>query len=266
MVTPRRLMFVALLLLAVLPAGSSAQDKPGREKAPRPGELPWKPGEKASDDAPMTLLEVADAARKRWAPGAAASAQRLAADKELKTAFEDEAKRQELAVVFLSRVAAIESGCDKKTGKNRFGYAGLFQLGRAACEDIKERYEEIDDPEEWRKNVEVGAKFLAVTRDRLSRELTRRKVELRLEPVHVYLAHQQGVHGCANLLEMVVKGTAKTTDMNGNQLNNMDSVVKARLTAEGRKPKVLEFYAYWLGAFSAVEAAVKEPPPGERTR
>jgi hypothetical protein len=266
MVTPRHLVFVALLLLAVLPAG--AQEKPGtgKEKAPRPGELPWKPGEKASDDAPLTLLEVADAAKKRWGPGAAASAQRLAADKELRAAFEDEAKRHELAVVFLSRVAAIESGCDKRTGKNRFGYAGIFQLGRAACEDLKESYEAIDDPEEWRKNVEVGAKYLALTRDRLARELARRKVELRIEPVHVYLAHQQGVHGCANLLEMVVKGTARTTDMTGAQLNNMDGVVKARLTAEGRKAKVLEFYAYWLGAFSAVEAAVKEPPPGERTR
>jgi hypothetical protein len=255
---------LAALLAAVLaPAPAGAQEGGRRKKKqvdPRPENERYG-NEKPTPDAPMTLGEIVDAAKRRWNPNATNAQRNLTTDEELRVALADEAGRHELAAVFLHRLVAIESSADKRTGKNRFGYAGLFQLGKAACDDIGVRYDEVDEPAEWRKNVEAGAKYVAVTRDRLARELARRKIERRLAAVDLYLAHQQGVTGCANLLEHVVKNTARTTDMTSAQLNNIDGTLKARLTTGGRVPKIVEFHAYWVGAFTAVEEAIPDLPP-----
>lgn len=249
----------ALLALGVGGAGGAAAQDRKKKVDPRP-EAERYGDEKPTPDAPLTLGEIVDAAKRRWSPNAQGAARNLANDEELRRALADEAQRHGLAEVFLRRLVAIESSADKRTGKNRFGYAGLFQLGRAACQDVGADYEDCDEPAEWRKNVEVGARFVALTRDRLDRELKRRRVERRLVAVDLYLAHQQGVGGCAALLEHVVKGTARTTDATPAMLNNIDGALKQRITAGGRVPKVVEFHAYWVGAFTAVEEAIPDLP------
>jgi hypothetical protein len=191
-----------------------------------------------------------------WSKKADAAADNLAKDKELTTELANAAKGiKYLSEADLRTIVAIESSADKQTGKNKYGYAGLFQLGKTAAEDAGYDYKDVVNPKDWKTNVAAGADYLDLNAKRL------KKAGYDITPLNVYMAHQQGATGAIKILKAVGDGSAKTTDANDNLLNNLpDSFVKG-ITDGGKKVTVQNFYDYWTEAFQTVDAAVNKPAP-----
>jgi hypothetical protein len=196
------------------------------------------------------------AAQRNWAKNAAAAAQNLATDKDLAAALSQAAKGSKyLSEADLRTIVSIESSANRQTGKNKYGYAGLFQMGPAAAKDAGYKFEKLDDPSEWRTNVAAGVRYLELNAQRLS------KAGVDVTPLNLYIAHQQGAAGGVKTLREVQDGSASETPANRNQLNNLPSKLKQAITESGRKVTVQDYYDYWSAAFQTVSQRVNQPSP-----
>jgi hypothetical protein len=182
--------------------------------------------------------------------------QNLEKDQELTERLRQAGKASQLLnEADLRTIVSIESTANRQTGKNKFGYAGLFQLGKGAAKDAGYDFKKLDEPSEWRTNVDAGVRYLEINAQRL------RKAGMEVNPLNVYLAHQQGPTGAIGILQAVQDGSASEKPANKNQLNNLpQSLVKA-ITQSGRKVTVEDYYSYWSEAFRTVSEQVNKTMP-----
>ncbi len=202
---------------------------------------------------PLTLREIYQHARVVWRDAARGAGARLARRDELHAALVTAAGRcQRVDLLELRRIVAIESGANLSVGVNRSGYAGLFQMGPAACADVGTTWEEVKN--DWRKNVEYGARFVELVHQRLGDAIARRPAlrGVEIDSFVLYLGHQQGVQGAVALLEQVRQGGR--APVSPNQRNNLLPLL--RVLGE-HVPTELEYFVYVLGAFDEVAAAVR---------
>lgn len=207
----------------------------------------------------LSLRDVYDEGFRIWSKQAGPAAQRLRGGGELQDRLRAESRRaKRTSLLDLERVIAMESGGKIEVGTNRSGYTGLFQLGPSACIDAGADFDTVS--KDWRKNLDVGVRFVEILHARLSDALAKDPElrHVRVDPFLLYLAHQQGVTGCMQILRVVHGGEGGRTAANKNLANNLlpGSGLWKALTKDDRKPTVLEFFVFFRGAFDSVAAAL----------
>jgi hypothetical protein len=150
----------------------------------------------------------------------------------------------------LKTIMAIESKADRNTGKNKYGYAGLFQMGPGAAKDAGYKYKDLDEPSEWRTNLAAGIAFLNKNAERLQAK------GIPVTPLNAYLAHQQGVAGATRILTAVQDGSASTTPARKNQLANLPRSLRTQITKTGKQVTIQDYYDYWVNVVNAVDTSV----------
>ena len=201
-------------------------------------------------------VSPAAAAQRTWAKNAAAAAQNLQKDETLASALRAGAATSKyLSESDLRTIVSIESTANRATGKNKFGYAGLFQMGKSAAKEAGVRYKDLDEPSEWKTNLKAGVRYLDINAQRLE------KAKIDITPLNVYMAHQQGAAGAVKILEAVRDGTAADTPAKNNQLANLPGSLVKRIEASGRTVTVKDYYDYWTAAFRTVSEKVNPPTP-----
>jgi hypothetical protein len=191
------------------------------------------------------------AAEKIWPRNATRAAQNLQNDTQLTTALQQAAaKSKYFSEADLRAIVSIESSANRQTGKNKYGYAGLFQLGPEAAKDVGYDYNKVSQPKNWKDNIAAGVAFLDKNAARL------KKAGLEVTPLNAYIAHQQGATGGTTILEAVADGSAKTTAANKNQLANLPPSLVKGIQESGRKVTVQDYYDYWRSAFQTVSNQV----------
>ena len=85
-------------------------------------------------------------------------------------------------------MSIIESTGNRHVGTNYFGYTGLMQMGRTAAADVGMSYSSLVGSNNVENNAMAGAKYWNVNDKRLDKSVPR-------DPLHMYLAHQQGAGG-----------------------------------------------------------------------
>jgi hypothetical protein len=153
----------------------------------------------------------------------------------------------------LQAIASIESTANRQTGVNKFGYAGLFQMGPSAAKDVGYDYDKLKDPSNWKTNVAAGVKYLDLNADRLADK------GVPVTALNVYMAHQQGATGAARILQAVGDGSAQTSPANKSMLANLPKSYKNAITGVGKQVTIQNYYDYWNAAYNAVNAAVNTP-------
>ena len=214
----------------------------------------------AAEGSELTLREVYDQGFRIWSKQAAPAAQRLRGGGELPERLRMESKKAKRTTLLdLERIVAMESAGKIEVGTNRSGYTGLFQLGAAACSDVGVAFEEV--ARDWRRNLEAGVRFCELLHQRLSDALAKdpQLAAVDVDPFLLYLAHQQGVSGCMQILRQVKSGAACKLPANKNLANNLlpGSTLWKALTRGERKPTVLEFFVFVRGAFDSVADALR---------
>jgi hypothetical protein len=199
-------------------------------------------------------------AERNWTKTATKAAQNLANDKELSAELSRSAKGSKLfSVDDLRTIVSIESTANRQTGKNKFGYAGLFQMGPTAAKEAGYDYKKLNEPKDWRTNIAAGVRFLEINAARL------KKAGVEITPLNLYLAHQQGASGAIKTLREVQDGSASKTPANRNQLANLPSSLLKGIVQSGRKVTVQDYYDYWSSAFRTVSERVNTAPPSAPT-
>ena len=215
--------------------------------------------EVGAEPAPLTLRQVYEEGFRIWGKQAGPAAQRLRTPSELQERLRLESKQaKRTSLLDLERIIAMESGGKIEVGTNRSGYTGLFQLGPSACADVGVTLDAV--AKDWKQNLEAGVRFVELLHGRLADALAKDRDlrHVRVDPFLLYLAHQQGVNGCMQILRLVHSGDAATTAANKNLANNLlpGSTLWKALTKADRKPTVLEFFVFFRGAFDSVAAAL----------
>ncbi len=229
------------------------QGAPPAAKSPRP----------VAKDAPASpearpTSPAEKAAQRTWKKNAQAAADNLARDTDLSTALRQAASNSPyLSEADLRTIVAIESRGDRSTGKNKYGYAGLFQMGRDAAKQAGYDYKNLDEPSEWKTNVAAGVKYLDINARALER------AGLDVTPLNVYMAHQQGAKGARRILGAVEDGTAATTPAGRNQLSNLPGSYVKGITDSGRDVTLQDYYDYWSESFRTVRERVNAPAPSQ---
>jgi hypothetical protein len=192
-----------------------------------------------------------------WSPNAAKAADNLKSDADLSAALTQAAQgKKYVKDSDLKAIVTIESTANRNTGINKFGYAGLFQMGKTAAKDVGYNYDDIKDPKDWKTNVAAGAKYLEKNAERLAQR------GLPVNAINIYLSHQQGpgnaagTNGAPAIIKAVQDGTAATIPANNNMLNNLPNSYKAGFAQIGQQVTVQDYYNYWSDAFAKVNSAV----------
>lgn len=146
----------------------------------------------------------------------------------------------------LTAMAIIESTGNRSVGTNSYGYTGLMQMGREAASDVGMRYRDLVGAENVEKNALAGAKYWNFNDKVLDEGVPR-------DPLHMYLAHQQGGAGTNKLM----KTLAETPDAlaTGVQKANLPEAVRK---ARGRQLTQQDFYDYWAGKMQAIQDVMAE--------
>ncbi len=146
----------------------------------------------------------------------------------------------------LTAMAIIESTGNRNVGTNAFGYTGLMQMGSDAAKDVGMSFSGMKGGANVDNNALAGAKYWNVNADRLDKNIPR-------DPLHMYLAHQQGAGGTNELMDTLKRNPNTTASRN--QRNNLPGDV---LKALGGKATAQNFYDYWSGKMTAIQDAVKQ--------
>jgi hypothetical protein len=196
------------------------------------------------------------AAERVWGRNADRAAKNLAKDKDLADALREAAGRSKVFTeANLRAIVTIESGADRTTGRNSYGYAGLFQMGASAAKEAGYKYSSISEPSQWRRNIAAGVRYLEINAERL------RRAGVEVTPLNVYLAHQQGAGGARKLLRAVQDGSAATTPATRNELANLPASFVKGITGSGRQVTVQNYYDYWSASFRTVDQRVNQATP-----
>jgi hypothetical protein len=146
----------------------------------------------------------------------------------------------------LVAMAIIESSGNRSVGTNAFGYTGLMQMGRDAATDIGMPYESLVGAENVENNALAGARYSEMNSQRMETEVPR-------DPLHLYLAHQQGASGASDLYETVQSNP--DAQAHSNMRNNLPETVLQKV---GWDPSYQEFYDYWSGKMAAIQSLLAE--------
>lgn len=141
-------------------------------------------------------------------------------------------------------MAIIESTGNRNVGTNAFGYTGLMQMGRSAAKDVGTSYAGIQGGKNVQNNALAGAQYWQLNDGRLNANIPR-------DPLHMYLAHQQGAGGTNSLMSGLK--TAPNRAANRNQRNNLPSTLRRTL---GRPITRQDFYDFWSGKMTAIQDAI----------
>jgi hypothetical protein len=140
------------------------------------------------------------AAQRIWSKPISTATQNLANDKELVAELAKAAKESKyFSEADYKVIVAIESQANRNVGTNPSGYKGLFQMGKVAAKDVGYDYSKLADPDEWKTNVAAGTKYL----EKNAKDINGRGVPV--TPLNMYLAHQQGAKGTADMLRTSAK-------------------------------------------------------------
>ena len=145
----------------------------------------------------------------------------------------------------LTAMAIIESTGDRRIGTNAFGYTGLMQMGRDAAADVGMSYSSLQGAQNVGNNALAGARYWNLNDERLDEGIPR-------DPLHMYLAHQQGAGGTNQLMETL--GSTPNAAASRNQRNNLPGHV---FEALGGRVTQQDFYDYWAGKMAAIQQAIQ---------
>lgn len=227
------------------------------KKRPKPGGgyLPcdyqpqgiWKPGVATeTNDAknPQKRSQAEEAGRKAGQAQARDGVQNIANNPSTMKALQNAATKTGQSFNDLASKAIIESTGDAGVGTNAYGYTGLMQMGRAAASDVGMSYGSLIGSGNVGNNALAGARYMNLNAGRLPAGIPQ-------DGFHLYMAHQQGAGGTAQLMRTLASnpGAALTP----NQANQLDL---GRLL--GRRPTQQDFYDYFKGKYKAAEDAVEK--------
>lgn len=139
----------------------------------------------------------------------------------------------------LTAMSIIESTGNRNVGTNAFGYTGLMQMGRDAATDVGMSYSSLQGGGNVNNNALAGARYWNVNARRLDEDIPR-------DPLHMYLAHQQGATGTNNLMRTLRENPGAAA--HGAQRNNLPETVR-----RGRRVTQQDFYDYWAGKMQAIQ-------------
>jgi hypothetical protein len=203
-----------------------------------------------------TAQRITAIAQRNWTKSATKAAQNLANDKDLSAELRRVANNVKLfSADDLRAMVSIESSADRQTGKNKFGYAGLFQMGPSAAKEAGYDYKKLSQPSDWRTNIAAGVRYLEINAARL------KKAGVEVTPLNLYMAHQQGATGAIKILRELQDGSASKTPANRNQLANLPASILKAVVQSGRKVTVQDYYDYWSAAFRTVSDRVNTTSP-----
>lgn len=146
----------------------------------------------------------------------------------------------------LTAMAIIESTGNRKIGTNASGYTGLMQMGADAAKDVGMSYKGLQGAGNVNNNALAGAKYWNLNDQRLDEDIPR-------DPLHMYLAHQQGAGGTNTLMKNLQEDPSANASRN--QKNNLPGHVTKAL---GGKVTQKDFYDYWQGKMTAIQNAIRE--------
>jgi|GEM_PF-6095412 len=208
----------------------------------------------------IQVADVHDTARElgkaTWSRMATIGAKNLESDSELKAELVRLGTESKvLTPLLLQRIAVVECRADRKLAYEKKSFKGVFQMGADACKEVDVKFEDIDEPGEWKAGAAAGVKYLELTWKRLEDK----KIELDAESSEtfllLYLSHQQGYTGAAKLFNRVKSGEAAKTGAGKNMRANIHPKDLEKLD-EGDPMTESEFYEYWHGVIKAVEAEI----------
>lgn len=227
------------------------------KKRPKPGGgyLPcdyqpqgtWTPGvQTGTNDAknPKKMSKAEKAGRSAGASQARAGVNNIASSPTTMSALQNAAKASGRSFTDLATKAIIESTGNAGVGTNPYGYTGLMQMGRAAAQDVGMPFSSLVGAGNVGNNALAGAKYMNLNAGRLPGSIPK-------DGFHLYMAHQQGAGGTAQLMRTLQSnpGAALTR----NQANQLDL---GRIV--GRQPTQQDFYDYFKGKYESIEDAVKD--------
>ncbi|NCG18567.1 MAG: transglycosylase SLT domain-containing protein [Rhodobacterales bacterium] len=165
-------------------------------------------------------------------------------------------KAEGVSVDDLTAMAIIESSGRADVGTNQFGYTGLMQMGGAAAQDVGMTLDSVTGVENVDNNALAGAKYWNKNAQWLDEDIPR-------DPLHMYLAHQQGAGGTNTLMRNL--STNPDAAASSNQVNNLPGHVSEALDGPATQQ---DFYDYWQGKMGAIQGAIQDdkaaaddPPP-----
>lgn len=144
----------------------------------------------------------------------------------------------------LTAMAIIESTGNRNIGTNAYGYTGLMQMGRDAATDLGMSYSKMKGGANVDNNALAGARYWKLNEQRLDEDIPR-------DPLHMYLAHQQGAGGTNQLMDTLATNPGKAA--HGAQKNNLPGHVRQ---ARGKSLTQQDFYDYWAGKMQAIQDAI----------
>lgn len=171
-------------------------------------------------------------------------------DEKTRNAIADASTKTGVAVDDLTAMAIIESTGNRNVGTNTFGYTGLMQMGADAATDVGMDFSTLKGGDNVANNALAGAKYWNVNDRRLDEDVPR-------DPLHMYLAHQQGAGGTNTLMRNLEEDPTKAASRA--QRNNLPGHV---VEALGGAPTQQDFHDYWAGKMQAIQdgiAAAKAP-------
>lgn len=145
----------------------------------------------------------------------------------------------------LIAMAIIESTGNCDVGTNRSGFTGLMQMGRRSAQDVGIPYEDLQGADNVTNNARAGAEYWLLNDQWLNEEVPR-------DPLHMYLAHQQGAGGTNALMKLLSETPGKVARRN--QRNNLPGRVSRVLSPV----TIQDFYDYWTGKMTAIQEAIQE--------
>ena len=145
----------------------------------------------------------------------------------------------------LQAMSIIESTGNAGVGTNKFGYTGLMQMGQDAAKDVGMSYSSMVGSGNVNNNALGGARYMNLNKGRLNSNIPK-------DPLHLYLAHQQGAGGTNSLMKTLAKNPA--APLTRNQLNNLPPQVRNQL---GGNMTQQDFYDYWKGKMDGIQQRVK---------
>jgi soluble lytic murein transglycosylase-like protein len=146
----------------------------------------------------------------------------------------------------LTAMAIIESSGRADVGTNQFGYTGLMQMGSAAAKDVGMTLGSVTGVENVDNNALAGAKYWNQNARVLDEDIPR-------DPLHMYLAHQQGAGGTNTLMRNL--STNPDAAASRNQVSNLPGHV---FEALGGSATQQDFYDYWQGKMGAIQGAIQD--------
>ncbi len=144
----------------------------------------------------------------------------------------------------LTAMSIIESTGNRRIGTNPYGYTGLMQMGRDAATDVGMRYSSLQGSGNVDNNALAGARYWGVNDQRLDEDIPR-------DPLHMYLAHQQGAGGTNRLMNTLESNPGKRAPRA--QRNNLPGHVRRAVSGPVTQQ---HFYDYWSGKMQAIQDTI----------